>query len=272
MPRFKIIKKDGSEFDFATNSAMLDKSAHLSISPKILFDTNIIKANQDDGGIEVGDRFLKLRGVSIKANFDQSVVVDDLLNNLIDAVFKVDYFVDLKAGRRIKCSPDKNLAIKSKTGAEKRFGEIDIKLLALDALWEAETPTTGSGVAITANSENSFTPTIGGYATTGIIYKFVLAGTAAVNNADILIRDNNQTKHIAVSVQRLAPTQTIEIDMENGAVYVYTTSSTNKGAKQNNLLSRNSNFFHCLSGLQNLEISTNFAATMAYSYRDKFFI
>lgn len=291
MPRFKIIKKDGTEFDFHSNSAMLDKSAHLSISPKILFDTNIIKANQDDGGLEVGDRFLKLRGISIKATYDQSVVVDNLLNNLIDAIFKIDYFVDIKAARRIKCAPDKNLAIKSKPGAEKRFGEIDVKLLALDALWEAETATTGSSVAITANSEVSFTPTIGGYANTGLIFKFVLAANTAggtntaatnVNNASILIRDNKQSKHIQLAIPLFRTTQTLEIDMENGAVYLYATPNasanppvntpTQKGAKRNNLLTRNSNFFYCASGVQNIEINANFTATMAYEFRPKFFI
>lgn len=281
MPRFKIIKKDGSEFDFHSNSAMLDRSAHLSIAPKVLFDTNIIKANQDDGGIEVGDRFLKLRGISIKATYDQSVGVDNLLNSLIDAVFKVDYFVDINAGRRIKCAPDKNLAIKSKAGAEKRFGEIDIKLLALDALWEAETATTGSSVGIAANTEVAFRPTIGGFANTGLIFKFVLAraATSATNtaitakqNATVLIRDNNQSKHISIGIPLIQPNQTLEVDMENGAVYLYTTNSTNKGAKQNNLLSRNSNFFHCASGVQNIEINANFTATMAYEFRPKFFI
>ena len=284
MPRYKIIKKDKTEFDFHAHSPMLDKSAQLAISPKILFDTNIIKANQDDGGLEVGERFLKLRGVSLKATFDSSVTrygaqdigPDLLLNNLIDAVFKIDYFVDIKAGRRIKCAPDKNLGIKSKAGAGKRFGEIDIKLLALDALWEAETATTGgvtTPIAMAPNTENSFTPTIGGFANTGMIYRFTLAaGAATVQNGTILIRDNNQTRHIGLTIPSLSNSQTLEIDMENGGIYIYTTGNSNKGARQNNLLTRNSNFFYSESGLQNIEINQNFAANMAYEFREKFFV
>ena len=279
MPRFKIIKKDSSEFDFASKNETLDVSAQLSLSPKILFDTTIIKANQADGGVEVGDRFLKLRTIDISANFDHSGDTDALLNELFDAVYKIKYFVDIQANRRILCAPDKNISLKTKPGAGKKFGTIQIKLIALDALWESVTATTGAGT-LRENTPFTFRPTIAGYAQTGIIYK--INPNATKQNATITIRDNNNIKHTGINIPTMivtggggsntATVPTIcEIDNENGKLYLYQ-NATNKGLTRNSLISRDSTFFKNPSGLQNIEILTNFAGVLNWEYRSKFFI